>query len=457
MDHLRGCRVVVIDDKPDEAEPIIRALGLRGIPVAYFKISPEDDPPQDPCPPGVRLAILDVELGLNLTGEKQRVGYLLQVLKQVISKENGPYMVVLWTKYPAEKETFDEEIFLEDSLPNPVVSVMLEKLKYGNDLNAIGAKLEEELTKLAPFRILQFWEEASFNAATEVTNLFCQIAESKATNPDAWLTEWQTGVSRLVRAMASEEYGQGLSEPTSALAAFYTSLNPLHGDRMENLTGNPPDRIVQCAQEILGAGDCSEEQRARINTMLHISAEPGTRPWAGKIYALPENGKWPHLPTRPDLVEEFLVANKPRDEEREEKKRWEKERDAVSKACAPVLVEVSPLCDHAQGKVRVLRLLAGLWVPTERRKLFKQPNDRKVGEFLWKLERLYLSTGVPSPGVYDLYLSARLVYSFKRLEENDLAASLRLRTQACTSLQAWFSAHAGRVGLFLLRPAEKTT
>src|SRR5208337_3022741 len=125
MDHLRGCRVVVIDDKPDEAEPIIRALGLRGIPVAYFKISPEDDPPQNPCPPGVRLAILDVELGLNLTGEKQRVGYLLQVLKQVISKENGPYMVVLWTKYPAEKETFDEEIFLEDSLPNPVVSVML--------------------------------------------------------------------------------------------------------------------------------------------------------------------------------------------------------------------------------------------------------------------------------------------------------------------------------------------
>jgi hypothetical protein len=452
MECLRGCRVIVIDDKPEEAEPIIRALGLRGIPVAYFKISPEDEPPDKPCPPGVRLAILDVELGLNLTGERQRVGYLLQVLRQVISRENGPYVAVLWTKYPEDKETFDAEVFREDSLPNPVASVMLEKSKYGRDLTAIDAELTKELAKLDSFQALQFWEATSYRAATEVSNRLCEIADSKSTSLADWIKDWNIGVSQLIRAMASEEYGQGLAEPAPALAALYTSLNPLHGDRMEYLTSDPPDCIVKCAAEILKAGDCTEEQRGRINTMLHVSVEPGTRPWAGKIYALPENGRWPHLPTRADLLEEFLVANKVK-----EKERWERDSDAVSKVCVPVLVEVSPICDHAQAKVHVLRFLGGLLVPSENSRLLKRPNDRKMGEFLWKLERLYLSTGVPTEGVYDLYLSARLVYSFKPSEENALVANLRLRTQACTSLQSWFSAHAGRVGLFLLRPVEKTT
>jgi hypothetical protein len=443
MEHLRGCRVVVVDDKPEEAEPIIRALGLKGIPVAYFKISPEDDPPKNPCPPGVRLAILDIELGYNLTGENQTVKFLLRVLNQIISKENGPYMVVLWTNYPGEKESFDGEIFREDSLPNPVVSVMLDKSKYGNNLSAIGDKLEEELSKLACFRILQFWEEASFNAATEVTNRLCEIVDPKAPNLQEWIKDWDTGASQLIRAMACEEYGEGLAEPRSALAAFCTSLNPLHGDRMENLTADPPEALVESWVQILKEGDCQDEKRARINAMLHVATEGLGREWAGNMYPLPEDEKWKgHFPQRDELVGEFLAD--PRNME------------AASKTCAPILVEISPICDHAQDKVRVFRLLGGILAPTEQHKFFKQP-QRKGPEFLWKLQRLHLSKGVPTPGVFDLYLSARLFYSLSKERSRELTPTLRLRTQACTALQAWFSAHASRVGLFLLRPPEKTS
>ncbi len=443
MEYLRGCRVIVIDDKPEEAEPIIRALGLRGIPVAYFKISSEDDPPKNPCPPGVRLAILDIELGLNLPGKEERVGYLLQMLAQIIAKENGPYMVVLWTKYPGDKQTFDEQIFREESLPNPVVSVMLEKSKYEDDLVALGAKLDEELTKVACLRVLQFWEEASFSAASEVTNRLCEILDSKATNLQEWVREWNTEVSQVIRAMAHEGYGEGLTEPRSASAALYASLNPLHGDRLENLTGDPPEPVVESWAEILKAGDCQDEKRARINTMMHVAEESLGREWTGNIYPLPEDEKWKGcFPGRVELVGEFLGDRQ--------------NMEAASKSCTPVLVEISPICDHAQAKVRVFRLLGGILAPTEEYKLFKQP-QRKGPEFLWKLERLHLSKGVTAPGVFDLYLSARLLYSLSKERSRELTPTLRLRTQACTALQAWFSAHAARVGLFLLRPREKTS
>jgi hypothetical protein len=384
--------VILVDDKPEEAEPIIRALGLKGIPVAYFKISPEDDPPERPCPPGVRLAILDIELGLNLTGERQRVGYLLQVLRKIISSENGPYIAVLWTNYPEDKEIFDQEVFREESIPNPVVSVTLEKSKFGHDLGAIQSRLNDEIRSVSSFQVLQFWEKASYCAATQVSNLLFEIGSLKAPNLQEWLKNWNIVVSQMIRAMASEEYGKGLSDPTAALAAFYTSLNPLHGDKMESVTSSPPgDDLIRGAGEILKAGDCGDERRAKINTMLHVACERTARPWAGKIYALPKSGKWQHLPTREGLAEEFLLTSK-----QSEGERWQKEWDMLCNVCAPVLVEISPLCDHAQAKVRVLRLLGGLLAPTENYKSLRQPNDRRVGEFLWKLELLHLTSGVPS-------------------------------------------------------------
>jgi hypothetical protein len=451
VDYLRGCRVIVADDKPSEAEPIIRALGLKGIPVAFFKVSQEDELPEVPCPLGVRLAILDIELGLSLTREEQRVAYLLQVLKQLLSRDNGPYMVVLWTHYPQYKQTFEEEIFKEGDLPRPVLTIALDKTKYGGDVKAIAAELKSELSKVSSFPILQFWEEASFHASTAVSNRLCEIADSRAANLRDWAIQWNTEVSRLVRAMASEEYGQGLADPSAALTAFYTSLNPLHGDRMEALSADAPQGLAANAAEALRAPECLPEQRAMVNSMLHLATEPAKRPWAGKVYALPEGRKWAHLPSSQELIAEFLDVKKEQGGDSQEDGQGTAVTELFGK-CAPVLVELSPVCDYAQGKVRALRLLGGLLAPIGEKKRLKQPNDRQIGGFLWKLEQIYLSNGVPSAGIYDLYLSARFLFNFDLRDEGQLNAILRLRGQAFGALQAWFGAHAARQGIFLLRP-----
>jgi hypothetical protein len=450
MDRLRGCRVVLVDDKPEEAEPIIRSLGLKGVPVAYFKISGEegDEPPKHPCPPGIRLAILDIELGLNLPGDKQRVGYLLQVFRQIIRTDNGPYMVVLWTNFPGDKELFEAEIFREQTLPNPVVIVMLEKFKYLRDLGAIVAKLEEELNRAPTFRILQFWEESAFNATSEVTNRLSEIVDFKAKDINEWVEVWKAGVSQIIKAMASEEYGEGLTDPQSTLSAFYTSLNPLHGDRLEALTSKPPEALADTAADVLKAGDCSDEKRARINSMLHIATEGLEKLWTGNSYLLPDNEKKPlNLPNKEELVEEFLRGKK------SEKERWNEDKGLVTKVCVPLLVDINPACDYAQDKVKVLRLLAGVLVPKEHRNVLKQPNQKRIGEFLWTMRDLYLTKELNNATIYDLYLSARLLYSISPEEGSKLKPLLRLRAQAAVALQAWFSAHAARVGLFLLKPS----
>jgi len=188
-----------------------------------------------------------------------------------------------------------------------------------------------------------------------------------------------------------------------------------------------------------------------VNSMLHVATDFARRPWAGKVYTLPEDRKWPHLPSREDLIVEFLLARKDDGADNQEDERRAAVADLSGK-CAPVLVELSPVCDYAQGKVRSLRLLGGLLAPIAEKQRLKQPNDRQIGAFLWKLEQIYLSNGVPSAGIYDLYLSARFLCNFGLRDEGQLNAILRLRGQAFGALQAWFGAHAARQGIFLLRP-----
>jgi hypothetical protein len=89
MNGLRGARVVLLDDEPTEALPVIKAFSRVGVPAVFFDGSESDLPKTAKRLRGVRLAILDMNLGVS-GNDKTIASTLVQTFSKILSPENGP-------------------------------------------------------------------------------------------------------------------------------------------------------------------------------------------------------------------------------------------------------------------------------------------------------------------------------------------------------------------------------
>jgi len=95
MIGLRGTRVFILDDDESEAVPIIKALARQGIPVAFFDGTMTGLPPTGNKLIGVRLAILDMDLGEGGNSEKTMASAVVKRIERIIHVDNGPYVALI--------------------------------------------------------------------------------------------------------------------------------------------------------------------------------------------------------------------------------------------------------------------------------------------------------------------------------------------------------------------------
>jgi hypothetical protein len=257
MIGLKGARVIVVDDNEEEALPILRAFAKKGIPTAFFDGNLIGFPSKGHRLSGVRLAILDMNLVLGHTSNKEKAAALVNVLGQILSPQNGPYAILAWTMHPEVLEDFKKYLFAAQSVPNPIFIVVLEKRdcknkKGGVDLTVLSDKVEEVLSQFSPLLLLQAWEEKCFWAAAEVTNTLGSLVAGDADNLEEWLNLWKSQLLQLMYAMAEAEAEKHL-DINSCLAALFGVLNPLHADRMESNIIELSDLFVDNSDEILAA------------------------------------------------------------------------------------------------------------------------------------------------------------------------------------------------------------
>jgi len=126
MNGLRGARVIILDDEAGEAIPVIKSLAKMGVPVAFFDGNDSELPTANKKLRGIRLAILDMNLGV--TGSNESIAStLVQTFGRIIDKYNGPYGILIWTNHPDLKDLVARYIFEHSSLPNPVFIVTMKK------------------------------------------------------------------------------------------------------------------------------------------------------------------------------------------------------------------------------------------------------------------------------------------------------------------------------------------
>jgi hypothetical protein len=440
-----GARVVVVDDDESEALPIIKAFARRQIPAAFFDGGRRGLPRKNDRLKGVRLAVLDMDVVGGGVPDATKLAALAKLVASILSPYNGPYVVLAWTKHPELSQQFEDYLFRIAGFPRPVLTVTLEKAacKTANDkfdIACITRRIEQALEDVHPFMLLQAWEGRAFDAATDVTNALSEIAAAGAADYAAWRRAWRTQLLQLMYALASAVAEQNLDND-SCLAAFYEALNPLHADRLESNSMELATRFAPHAADILAArGDPGIEKLAKMNTMLHIAFDNLQSSSAGNIYRFLSGHKPKWVPSASDLLNDLL-------EPLQQEERMRQRKDEVLAVSLPLLVEVSPICDHAQRNVRIPRFVAGVVIPIVHANTLK-----KSGGFNWRFGPIYLDRPLMAPGQYYIVLSARHLVTHVLTTSDSFRPSARLRSEALNDLFAWLFHHASRPGITVLRP-----
>jgi hypothetical protein len=149
-------RVVLIDDNYGEIEALVKTLGKNGVPYLYFDGS-MNHLPESPLG-GVRFVFLDIELA-DTKGQpsKNKASKIVNVLGKIISADNGPFVIIFWTKHEEDKT----QVISNCSKLSiaPIAYLSLEKLKCMNsDIDYITSSLQECLKDIETFLLYTEWE-----------------------------------------------------------------------------------------------------------------------------------------------------------------------------------------------------------------------------------------------------------------------------------------------------------
>jgi hypothetical protein len=441
---LNGVRVVIIDDVEAEILDLVR--GLWRIGAAPLYIDPATLEREDTYKPlsGVRLAFLDMDIVGAGADAKSKVAALANCIRRVISKDNGPYVAVAFTKHPELVEDLDSYIFPNAEIARPYAFVTIGKEEC-QDIAALSARIDEELQKRGPVRMLQAWEAASTAAGSEVVGELASIASGSEVEPGKWREAWSKAMLRIMHRCGRESVGDGgMSSGPAAFKAFCHSMIPLHGDKLEGRVAVPYPDLEDTTKELLvddSKQDCGIEAKARINSMLHCSFDDLQAGRPGSVYPLKSSGLASLFPDVATMVEALMPRGKQTSEE------FRKQIEEVGAQVVPIAVETSPACDHVQGNLIVARLTGGLLVPVDIAKKFKSTLPQSI----WKLAPLWISADGGGKAAYALFINCLLVSSCALDVLQRASAGFRIRSQAFTTLQVCFGSHAARPGMLLLR------
>ena len=447
MKGLQTGRVVVVDNTPYEAVLIIRAFAKAGIASTYYTGAIEEMP-ESPLK-GIRLVALDLHLDGDESQEsKAMLGHALGVLKLLIDPNNGPLMILAWTKHPQLVEELKEKLPSACPAATPSFVVTFDKTSLIDaeghvDIEKIISELNLAVQQWSPFDLMLYWEQLVHDSASETTRALSSLQPSDSF--DHWKNSLRLTLKKMGEASTGkivlDENGKSTTQNEVFLRGILETLHPLHNDRLEHFAGVMPHSLNKSTSFIQKESSPSIVSLEEINRMLILvpvsAGDKVVRP--GNLYAAngwtPNSNRFPIK--REVLIEELIEKNK---------QITEMENTNVQ----PVLVEITPMCDFAQKKNRQARLLAGLLVPVNTKKnlINKGRADfmNVLGGFSVKAEDRF---GVPE-GMYCLALTARYLCSQELRRLGRCQPVARIRHQGLVGVQAWFASHAARPGMLTL-------
>lgn len=476
--NLTTARVLLVDDTPAEAIPILIALGNIGVGCVYVKGDKYEELP-DPPIDGIRLVFLDMRLAEG-GDQKTVLSKTISVLKRCIPKNTMPLVVVCWTKHEEDIKIFKKMAVKE--IPGLKQGFIVGMIKpRGKNPDKWKGILKQIRIKLKPYDALGLvwqWENILHGATTETSQMLVDVSANMVKRKKASSDDWQDAMFKVCRELVRAETGKITDEATTSNALFRI-INEIAIDRIQNTALIKP--FDSCAKLVPPEKPALDrEYTSQLNKMIILepTKENDTSCAPGAMFI----SKTSRFPARLRKllgirnIEPAEILHDPRahkdckDLKKEESKLLEKAHqnpgdditssklkdiqariddfhDKLLKQCRELLIEISPTCDYAQGKRPIARFLYGLAIPVEIEKCIKN------GEYIHKFESMMLPS---RKGIWALILSSHHVYSVANIETNKkmLTATCRLRSHALSDLRIWTAFRNARPGSISIRESS---
>ena len=420
MDGLRTTRVLVIDDRRDEAQGVIDALARDGIGAVYYSQDVRTHP-RKPLT-GIRLAALDMNLeDLPTSDPVAATATILSVLRNLVDENNGPYLAIAWTKH---KELVDEFRRRAAGLPcPPIASVSLIKPRTGQyNFASIARRLKTALDDSYPLGFLGFWEQLVHDSTSDIIQMVSPASD--------WPVETKKTLATLLRDSASTR-----DLPSVKLRALLETMNSLQFDLMETQTAllksGIEKRLVEPLTRVRVPKKGPPDLAGKLNWQL-LFGEPLPGPAPGNIYELDTLNRLakPLFPSLDTLLDDMVNENK--------------KEEVVQAGCTPMIMEITPLCDYQQRKAQGSRFICGVAIPelndSQYKSKFKDRAEfiRRIGPTEFNHQSL--------KGRNMLLWNSHFLVSLPLKRVPKRKAPFRLRQAPLMDIQAWVGSHAARPG-----------
>lgn len=373
ISELASPTVCVIDNEKDDYEPILQALNGLFISAVHIVGTMDSVPAQ----PFKRLRLIFVDLHLTAATGKDAASHTANIFMRTVSTETAPIVAVIWSKYakdkvaedniPPDDQDTEAEVFkktllgAEPKFKNRLIFVEMAKPMLG-DRPAREVWTEHLKTEVATalqnheaVEALWGWESLVADSCSEVTADLTSIAEVAISGTQQSLKD---GLKATLQKLAMTQ-GEGDFSQQTAPGHLLAVLSGLLIDELEQ-----PDGVARVNQHgpwlhqnpgAVGPGFASQ-----MNSVLMASGPSGTTtPFIpGTIFQISDANEFGKAfgATLPSLVDICCknLANK---------------GDEWRAAVRPVLIELSPVCDMAQGTRVSALLTGGVIVPSSLKKI----------------------------------------------------------------------------------------
>ncbi|MFA6550700.1 MAG: hypothetical protein WCT36_05110 [Candidatus Gracilibacteria bacterium] len=460
---LNETKIVVVDDKKEDVENLLKLLDKKGIPYNYyFQDANSVNLPDDPLK-NIRLLFLDFVLGTDGQPEKTKISTLLTVLKKILHADNGPYIILVWTLHNNGNGNgdlvtpFKLELYKNQDIPKPVAIVDLDKINVMRDFNLIEKKLKKTFDGGNIFEILLDWESNGKVALADVIKTINDISLQGIVGTPVSLDKFSSSLRKsternMYQFAASVSGEKNLNSDNGILVDAQLPLGGIFQDHLETYIRNLTPELKRLSRKIYTSRTMSKysvAERAQMNTFFLLSKNPEACLKPGNIYKTNTILKKIHRSGK--------VVFRKKDFYNEEKVNSDKTKCAgdatklktltqkmkdFNKRIIPILIEVTPECDYVQKNWKGAKFIFGVLWPekfldnTDTEKYLKHAE----GRFFHKLPVKY------NDRVYFFVLHSDYHCILPLSPIQSTKPMLRAKKELLADIQHWSSAHASRPG-----------
>jgi len=418
--------VVIVDDRINEALPLMKVLSKIGISFKYFN-GKLDELPDDPLN-DVRIVFLDIELeGMEgVTEDKTKLSALANVISRIITSKCQPYVIIAWTKY--QELVDDLGKYLNDL--SPLFTICIDKSdcidksecsEYKDEgikfnIDKISEKLIEKINEFGSFNFFLEWQNISNRSSGEIINDISSIYPFD----DNWNNNTNKLLVKLAEAYAGKQVDNENVWKYAMLSFNSLFLDIIESDIFTDNLGTDKNMDLPQQSDLDDINIIGE-----INRRLHISIENNNKPVPGNIYSSIENMGV----DKKNLIESIFDGDLNQFKEFKEKENLIREPEVIH-------LEVSPFCDYAQNKWKRSRILSGVKWPK------KYESKLKKADYIYKTPLLRIDGGL-----YYFVFDIRFLTSIEIEKLNNETSIMRIRKELLNDIQTKIAGHINRLGI----------